>query len=239
MDQAMIDTEGLGALIRALVADGYRVIGPTVSGDAIVLAEITDAAQLPAGWGVETGPGCYRLQQRDDGAMFAHSAGPQSWKTFLHPARRKLWSADAGGSVPAGRRGPTPVCATRRPRLRPGRDRQSCTGCSPAATTRTRPSRHDTGRRSSSRPSAPNPVRRASAPPWAPVPQPTRAPTWPSPSSRRAGTVSLYAPGLTPVATARACPAPHAAPDEAATRAARRGGGGPDGRRAPGRPAGR
>jgi ferredoxin len=90
----MIDTDGIGALIGALVADGYRVIGPTVSGDAIVLAEITDAAQLPAGWGVETGPGHYRLRQRDDGAIFAHSAGPQSWKSFLHPARRRLWSAD-------------------------------------------------------------------------------------------------------------------------------------------------
>ena len=76
MDQAMIDTEGLGALgrSRALVADGYRVIGPTVSGDAIVLAEITDAAQLPAGWKVETG-GCCRLQQRDDGAMFGTRPG--------------------------------------------------------------------------------------------------------------------------------------------------------------------
>ena len=127
MDHAMIDTEGLGALIRALVADGYRVIGPTVSGDAIVLAEITDAAQLPAGWGVETGPGCYRLQQRDDGAMFAHSAGPQSWKTFLHPARRKLWSADAGGEYQPADEDP-PGSRSRRPRLRPGRDREAAPG---------------------------------------------------------------------------------------------------------------
>lgn len=97
MSQAIIDTDGLGALVRELIADGYQVIGPTVSDNAIVLSELTDAAQLPAGWGVETGPGYYRLRRRDDDAMFAHSAGPQSWKTFLHPPRRKLWSSDADG----------------------------------------------------------------------------------------------------------------------------------------------
>ncbi|MFF0341317.1 4Fe-4S dicluster domain-containing protein [Kribbella sp. NPDC004875] len=101
MGAAIIDTAGLGALVELLIADGYTVVGPTVSGSAIVLAELTDAAQLPAGWGVETGPGHYRLRRRADDAMFAHSAGPQSWKTFLHPARRKLWSTDPDGSFRA------------------------------------------------------------------------------------------------------------------------------------------
>ncbi|GAA3541608.1 4Fe-4S dicluster domain-containing protein [Kribbella ginsengisoli] len=99
MSQAIID--GLDELVGLLISDGYQVIGPTVSGSAIVLAEPTGAAQLPAGWGVETGPGHYRLRRRDDDAMFGHSAGPQSWKTFLHPARRKLWSATADGSYEA------------------------------------------------------------------------------------------------------------------------------------------
>ncbi|GAA2806674.1 4Fe-4S dicluster domain-containing protein [Kribbella solani] len=95
MSQAIVD--GLTQLVEVLIADGYQVIGPTVSGGAIVLAELTGAGQLPAGWGVETGPGYYRLRRRDDDALFAHSAGPQSWKTFLHPPRRKLWSTDTNG----------------------------------------------------------------------------------------------------------------------------------------------
>ena len=33
--------------------------------------------------------------------MFGHSAGPQSWKQFLHPPRQRLWSADGGGFTPA------------------------------------------------------------------------------------------------------------------------------------------
>jgi hypothetical protein len=61
-----------------------------------VLGELDSADALPAGWGVDTGPGFYRLHRRDDAAVFAHSAGPRSWKQFLHPPRRQLWSIDSG-----------------------------------------------------------------------------------------------------------------------------------------------
>ena len=79
---------GLDRLVEVLIADGYRVIGPTVRDNAIVLDELDSAARLPAGWGVDTGPGYYRLRRREDAAVFAHSAGPGSWKQFLHPPRR-------------------------------------------------------------------------------------------------------------------------------------------------------
>jgi ferredoxin len=90
----LIDLDGLGALYRALVADGYHVIGPAVQDGAIVLRELASAAELPFGWGVELEPGGYRLRRRDDDAAFGHAAGPQSWKRFLHPPRERLWSAD-------------------------------------------------------------------------------------------------------------------------------------------------
>jgi ferredoxin len=89
----LIEAEGLGDLYRALVAEGYRVIGPAVQDGAIVLRELTSAAELPYGWGVRLEPGGYRLRRRDDEAAFGHSAGPQSWKRFLHPPRERLWSA--------------------------------------------------------------------------------------------------------------------------------------------------
>ncbi len=98
---AVLTRDGLDELVRALVADGYRVIGPTVRDDAIVLAEIDDGAALPSGWGVESGPGHYRLHRRADAAVFAHSAGAQSWKQFLHPPRRPLLTADADGFTAA------------------------------------------------------------------------------------------------------------------------------------------
>ncbi|MEE1784940.1 4Fe-4S dicluster domain-containing protein [Streptomyces sp. SP17BM10] len=91
---AVIDKGGLDALIAVLAGRGRTVVGPTVRDGAIVLAEISGGAQLPYGWGVELEAGTYRLVAREDGAAFAHSAGPQSWKTFLHPPRVREWSAD-------------------------------------------------------------------------------------------------------------------------------------------------
>ena len=70
------------------------MVGPTVSDNAIVLAELTSADELPQGWGVDVGPGHYRLRRRDDDALFGHSAGPQSWKQFLHPPRQKCGRRD-------------------------------------------------------------------------------------------------------------------------------------------------
>ena len=89
----LIRIDGLSDLFEALVAGGYRVIGPAVQDDAIVLRELSSAAELPSGWGVRLEPGGYQLRRRDDTAAFGHAAGPQSWKRFLHPPRERLWSA--------------------------------------------------------------------------------------------------------------------------------------------------
>ena len=90
----LLDRAGLDRLVDTLRGQGYRVVGPTVRDSAIVLDELESGDQLPAGWGVESGPGHYRLRRRTDAAVFAHSAGAQSWKQFLHPPHRALWSGD-------------------------------------------------------------------------------------------------------------------------------------------------
>jgi ferredoxin len=94
MDGAVIDKEGLAELVRLLRERGRTVIGPTARDGAIVLAELASADELPYGWGVELEAGRYRLRPREDGMAFAHSAGPRSWKTYLHPPRVRQWSAD-------------------------------------------------------------------------------------------------------------------------------------------------
>jgi ferredoxin len=93
----VLGLDGLDALVGVLREDGHVVIGPVLRDDAITLAELSSAADLPSGWGVETGPGHYRVRQREDAAVFGHSAGPQSWKRFLHPPRRTLISSDSTG----------------------------------------------------------------------------------------------------------------------------------------------
>ena len=100
---SMIDSAGLGDLVAELRRRGFSVVAPTLRDNAIVLAEIDDAAQLPYGWGVDTGPGTYRVRPRDDRKAFGHSAGPGSWKQFLHPPRQRVWSSDDTGPQPAPR----------------------------------------------------------------------------------------------------------------------------------------
>ncbi|WP_055493914.1 4Fe-4S dicluster domain-containing protein [Streptomyces sp. TP-A0356] len=96
-DGMVIGKDGMAALVDVLIGRGFTVVGPTVRDGAIVLAELESADQLPYGWGVELEAGQYRLRERPDGAAFANAAGPQSWKTFLHPARVRQWSADRVG----------------------------------------------------------------------------------------------------------------------------------------------
>jgi len=96
MADAVIDSAGLHHLVGELRRRGYRVVAPTLRDNAIVLDEIAGADELPHGWGVEVAPGSYRLRARDDRAAFGHSAGPQSWKQFLHPPRQRVWSSDGG-----------------------------------------------------------------------------------------------------------------------------------------------
>lgn len=80
----------LEPLVAALRADGYRVIGPTRDGDAVVLAELTSAAELPYGWTAELAPGRYRLRHRAGAPAFGSAGSADSWKTWLHPARTPL-----------------------------------------------------------------------------------------------------------------------------------------------------
>src|SRR6266568_1081467 len=84
----LIGADGLGALFEALVADGYRVIGPAVQDGAIVLRELSSAAELPSGWGVTLEPGGYRLRRRDDTAAFGHAAGPPAGDRDPGPGAR-------------------------------------------------------------------------------------------------------------------------------------------------------
>ncbi|GAB3829117.1 4Fe-4S dicluster domain-containing protein [Dactylosporangium cerinum] len=87
----------LQALFGALHADGRVIVGPTVRNDAIVLAEVGEAAHLPYGRRTEVEAGTYRLHPGDPRLAFTHTSGPQSWKQVLHPPRDLLWTATRTG----------------------------------------------------------------------------------------------------------------------------------------------
>jgi NAD(P)H-flavin reductase len=82
---AFLPRPELDRLFAALKADGRRVIGPTVSDGAVVYDELETAADLPIGWGAETGPGQYRLSRDGSARAFDYGIPVTSWKRFTHP----------------------------------------------------------------------------------------------------------------------------------------------------------
>jgi sulfhydrogenase subunit beta (sulfur reductase) len=92
----IIPTGDLSRLIEALRSRGYVVIGPTVRDDAIVYDEIQGAADLLIGWTDEQGPGTYRLVRRHDDRHFGFVVGADSWKKYLFPPVRRLFTARRG-----------------------------------------------------------------------------------------------------------------------------------------------
>jgi sulfhydrogenase subunit beta (sulfur reductase) len=94
--RVLIAGDGLQLLIDALAAANYEVLGPTVRDGAIVYDKIAQVSELPAGWTDHQEAGRYRLERRDDAALFGFSVGPHSWKRFLHPPAETLWTARKG-----------------------------------------------------------------------------------------------------------------------------------------------
>jgi sulfhydrogenase subunit beta (sulfur reductase) len=91
--QVIITWAAFALMIAALRQHGYRVIGPRVRDGAIVLDELSSAADLPQGVGDTQDGGVYRIHERGDQAVFGHAAGPQSWRRFLSPPRELIFRA--------------------------------------------------------------------------------------------------------------------------------------------------
>ncbi len=81
-------------LLDLLWSQAYRVVGPTVSQEAIVYDEVRSIDDLPRGWTDEQSGGTYRLKRRDDDAWFGFVVGPHSWKRYLFPPQATVSQAE-------------------------------------------------------------------------------------------------------------------------------------------------
>lgn len=89
-DRAVLSRQGIAALLQGLREEGYRLIGPTLRGEAIVYDDIQSAEDLPAGWTEQQEAGRYRLSRRADEALFGYAVGPRSLKQLLFVPRLRL-----------------------------------------------------------------------------------------------------------------------------------------------------
>jgi ferredoxin len=83
----------LQTVLDALVARGYRVLGPVVDQGVIQFRDLDNVADLPQGVHDVQSPGSYRLVDGDTPRNFAWASGPQALKPLLFPPREVLWRA--------------------------------------------------------------------------------------------------------------------------------------------------
>lgn len=83
--QLLDGVAGLSRLLAVLQSEGFEVVGPTVREGVVDYDRIESVDDLPAGWSDNQVPGSYRLEKRDDDAVFQYASTAQSWKRVLHP----------------------------------------------------------------------------------------------------------------------------------------------------------
>ena len=93
---ATVSRGAVQTLLDVLAAAQYQVIGPVMRDGAIVYEPVSQLSDLPIGWTDRQEPGRYRLERRDDAALFGFTVGPQAWKRFLHPPAETLWTMRRG-----------------------------------------------------------------------------------------------------------------------------------------------
>ncbi|RMF36817.1 MAG: sulfite reductase subunit A [Planctomycetota bacterium] len=93
-----VATEAFASIFEVLQGKGYTVIGPTIDQHAIVYDQVRSLQDLPQGWTDRQGAGEYRLERRDDNALFGYVVGPHSWKHFLFPPAMTVATADKTAS---------------------------------------------------------------------------------------------------------------------------------------------
>ncbi|MGD0311988.1 MAG: 4Fe-4S dicluster domain-containing protein [Acidimicrobiales bacterium] len=98
-DQMVMSVDGLDALVTTLAGFGYETKGPVVRDGAILPGPVQGVSDLPVGTGDVQSPGRYRLEQRDDDAVFGWAVGPGSWKAEFFPPTQELWRSTVDGDA--------------------------------------------------------------------------------------------------------------------------------------------
>lgn len=88
-----VELDGLDALVTALQAMQYTVVGPTLRNGASVIDELHSANDLPRGYADGQEAGTYRIAPAEGKVWLGFTVGPHSWKKYLFPPVLQLFSA--------------------------------------------------------------------------------------------------------------------------------------------------
>jgi ferredoxin len=97
MDAWLLPRARLADLLSTLQGQGFSVIAPTVREGAVVYEAITSESDLPIGLRDVQEPGRYRLERRDDEAVFGYAAGASSVKRHFHVPEERLFRVHREG----------------------------------------------------------------------------------------------------------------------------------------------
>ena len=97
----VVEKEHLQQVLDSLCKKGFLTVGPVVRDGAISYEPIKSVSELPEGWTDEQAPGKYRLKKGNSGKVFDYLYGAQSWKRWLFPPERSMFTAkkDAKGAI--------------------------------------------------------------------------------------------------------------------------------------------
>jgi ferredoxin len=84
-------------LVARLRAAGYAIIGPRLQNDTVMLGPIETVDDLAHGMRDEQEGGVYRLKEGDSELTFEYVVGMNSARSFLFPARQRLYQCHVEG----------------------------------------------------------------------------------------------------------------------------------------------
>lgn len=93
-----LPSEKLSDLIEVLKDWGYKVIGPTLRENTIVISSIERISDLPRGYVDKQAPRRYRLEKVNNNTFFSYVVGPDSWKKYLYPPELVLFKVRLEGN---------------------------------------------------------------------------------------------------------------------------------------------
>lgn len=93
-----IQKGALNNILASLRARGYLAVGARVKNEGLVYEPLDNLEQLPRGYSTEQAAGRFRLISSGHGRYFDFTPGVHSWKRFLFPPTRQLFSMRNNGN---------------------------------------------------------------------------------------------------------------------------------------------